>query len=403
MGLIKAIAGAAGGVMADQWKEYFYCEAMPANILATKGHKKVTGRSSNYKGDENIITNGSMIAVADGQCMLIVEQGKVVEVCAEPGEFLYDSSTEPSIFSGKLGDGIGDVFRNIGKRFTFGGEAPKDQRVYYFNTKELIGNKYGTANPVPFRVVDRNVGLDMDIGIRCFGEYSYRMSDPMLFYKNVCGNIASEYTRDRIDSQLKTELLTALQPAFAKISEMGIRYSALPGHTTELASVLNDVLSEQWKKLRGVEVVSVGVSSITANEEDEKMIKELQRNAAFRDPKMAGAHLVGAQAAAMQAAAANENAGAFMGFAGMNMAQNAAGNVQGLFQMGQQQAAPAPAAPAAPEAPAAGGWTCACGAVNTGKFCSECGAKKPSDEWTCACGAVNKGKFCSECGAKRPE
>ena len=147
MGLIKAIAGAAGGVMADQWKEYFYCEAMPANILATKGHKKVTGRSSNYKGDENIITNGSMIAVADGQCMLIVEQGKVVEVCAEPGEFLYDSSTEPSIFSGKLGDGIGDVFRNIGKRFAFGGEAPKDQRVYYFNTKELVGNKYARRPP----------------------------------------------------------------------------------------------------------------------------------------------------------------------------------------------------------------------------------------------------------------
>lgn len=333
--------------------------------------------------------------------MMIVEQGAIVEFCAEPGEFVWDSSTEPSIFYGGLGNGIKATWEQLKKRFTLGGDTGKDQRVYYFNTKELIGNKYGTANPVPFRVVDRNVGLDMDIGIRCFGEYSYRMSDPMLFYKNVCGNIASEYTRDRIDSQLKTELLTALQPAFAKISEMGIRYSALPGHTTELASVLNDVLSEQWKKLRGVEVVSVGVSSITANEEDEKMIKELQRNAAFRDPKMAGAHLVGAQAAAMQAAAANENAGAFMGFAGMNMAQNAAGNVQGLFQMGQQQqAAPVPTAPAAP---AAGAWTCACGAVNTGKFCSECGAKKPSDEWTCACGAVNKGKFCSECGAKRPE
>ena len=176
MGLIKAIAGAAGGVMADQWKEYFYCEAMPANILATKGHKKVTGRSSNYKGDENIITNGSMIAVADGQCMLIVEQGKVVEVCAEPGEFLYDSSTEPSIFSGKLGDSIGKVFSNIGKRFTFGGEAPKDQRVYYFNTKELVGNKYGTASPVPFRVVDQRAAIDIDVGIRCFGEYSYENS-----------------------------------------------------------------------------------------------------------------------------------------------------------------------------------------------------------------------------------
>ena len=403
MGLLQAGIGALSGVLADQWREYFYCEGMPENVLAVKGVKRTSGRSSNYKGEDNIISNGSIIAVNEGQCMMIVEQGAIVEFCAEPGEFVWDSSTEPSIFYGGLGNGIKATWEQLKKRFTLGGDTGKDQRVYYFNTKELIGNKYGTANPVPFRVVDRNVGLDMDIGIRCFGEYSYRMSDPMLFYKNVCGNIASEYTRDRIDSQLKTELLTALQPAFAKISEMGIRYSALPGHTTELASVLNDVLSEQWKKLRGVEVVSVGVSSITANEEDEKMIKELQRNAAFRDPKMAGAHLVGAQAAAMQAAAANENAGAFMGFAGMNMAQNAAGNVQGLFQMGQQQAAPASAAPAAPAAPAAGGWTCACGAVNTGKFCSECGAKKPSDEWTCACGAVNKGKFCSECGAKRPE
>ena len=403
MGLLQAGIGALSGVLADQWREYFYCEGMPENVLAVKGVKRTSGRSSNYKGEDNIISNGSIIAVNEGQCMMIVEQGAIVEFCAEPGEFVWDSSTEPSIFYGGLGNEIKATWEQLKKRFTLGGDTGKDQRVYYFNTKELIGNKYGTANPVPFRVVDRNVGLDMDIGIRCFGEYSYRMSDPMLFYKNVCGNIASEYTRDRIDSQLKTELLTALQPAFAKISEMGIRYSALPGHTTELASVLNDVLSEQWKKLRGVEVVSVGVSSITANEEDEKMIKELQRNAAFRDPKMAGAHLVGAQAAAMQAAAANENAGAFMGFAGMNMAQNAAGNVQGLFQMGQQQAAPAPAAPAAPEAPAAGGWTCACGAVNTGKFCSECGAKKPSDEWTCACGVVNKGKFCPECGAKRPE
>ncbi len=401
MGLLQAGIGALSGVLADQWREYFYCEGMPENVLAVKGVKRTSGRSSNYKGEDNIISNGSIIAVNEGQCMMIVEQGAIVEFCAEPGEFVWDSSTEPSIFYGGLGNGIKATWEQLKKRFTLGGDTGKDQRVYYFNTKELIGNKYGTANPVPFRVVDRNVGLDMDIGIRCFGEYSYRMSDPMLFYKNVCGNIASEYTRDRIDSQLKTELLTALQPAFAKISEMGIRYSALPGHTTELASVLNDVLSEQWKKLRGVEVVSVGVSSITANEEDEKMIKELQRNAAFRDPKMAGAHLVGAQAAAMQAAAANENAGAFMGFAGMNMAQNAAGNVQGLFQMGQQQqAAPVPTAPAAP---AAGAWTCACGAVNTGKFCSECGAKKPSDEWTCACGAVNKGKFCPECGAKRPE
>ena len=410
MGLIKAITGAAGGILADQWKEYFYCEAMDADVLVTKGKKKATKRSSNTKGDENIITNGSVIAVADGQCMIIVEQGKVVDLCAEPGEYTYDQSTEPSIFDGgRLADNIGEVFRNIGKRFTFGGEAPKDQRIYYFNTKELIGNKYGTPSPVPFRVVDQNVGLDIDIAIRCFGEYSYRITNPMLFYTNICGNVQSDYTRDQLDSQLKTELMTALQPAFAKISAMGIRYSALPGHTMELADALNEVLSAKWRDLRGVEIVSFGVSSVKASDEDEAMIKELQRNAAFRNPNMAAAHLVGAQAEAMKAAASNENAGPAMAFMGMNMAANAGGtSAQNLFQMGQQpqyqqpQASAGAAATAGAKANPAGSWTCSCGTVATGKFCPECGAARPAEGWTCSCGAVNKGKFCTECGAKKP-
>lgn len=151
MGLIKAALGSFGGVMADQWKEYFYCEAIPENVLAVKGQKKTSKRSSNTKGDENIITNGSVIAVADGQCMLIVDQGKIVDMCAASGEYTYDQSTEPSLFVGDLGEGIKNVFNNMANRFTFGGEAPKDQRIYYFNTKELIGNKYGTPSPVPFR------------------------------------------------------------------------------------------------------------------------------------------------------------------------------------------------------------------------------------------------------------
>ena len=414
MGLIKAIAGAAGGVMADQWKEFFTCEALPADVLAVKGQKKTTRRSSNTHGDENIITSGSRIAVADGQCMLIIEQGKVVEVCAEPGEYTYDASTEPSIFAGNLGESIGQVFQNIGKRFTFGGEAPKDQRIYYFNTKELTGNKYGTPSPVPFRVVDQRAGIDIDIGIRCFGEYSYHIANPLLFYTNVCGNVTEAYT---LDGQLKSELLTALQPAFARISDMGIRYSSLPGHTREIAEALNEELSAQWRDRRGLEIVAFGVSSVKANEEDEQMIKEMQREAAYMDPTRAAAMLSRSQGEAMKAAASNTATGPAMAFMGMGMAGQMGGiNAQNLYAMGQQQAAqqaaqqpaaapqpaPQPAAPAA--APAADGWTCACGQTgNTGKFCGNCGQPKPADEsWTCACGAVNKGKFCAECGRPRP-
>ena len=402
MGLIKAAMGAAGGVMADQWKEFFYCDAIPENVLAVKGQKKTSKRSSNTKGDDNVISNGSVIAVADGQCMLIVDQGKIVDMCAVAGEYTYDMSSEPSIFTGDLGEGIKNVFNNMANRFTFGGEAPKDQRIYYFNTKELIGNKYGTPSPVPFRVVDQRAGIDIDVGIRCFGEYSYHISNPMLFYTNVCGNVSEAYSRDRLDSQLKTELLTALQPAFARIGEDGIRYSQLPGHTLELADALNEVLSKKWRDLRGIEIVSFGVSSVTADEDDEKMLKELQRNAAFMDPTRAAAHLVGSQGDAMKMAANNQG-GAAMAFMGMNMAGQAGGmNAGNLFAMGQQQAAQQAAAQPAPAAPA--GWTCACGhAGNTGKFCAECGQPKPaSDEWTCACGAVNTGKFCAECGQPKP-
>lgn len=406
MGLIKAITGALGGVLKDQWKEYFYCESMPADVLVTKGYKKVQGRFGVKQESGNIISNGSVIAVNDGQCMIIVEQGKVVDFCAEPGEYTYDVSTEPSLFAGDLEESVQEVFANIGKRFTFGGIAPKDQRVYFVNTKELVGNKYGTPSAVPFRVVDHNIGLDMDISIRCFGEYSYRIANPLLFYTNVCGNVEEEYTREAIDGQLKSELMTALQPAFAKISDMGIRYSSLPGHTAELADVLNEVLSEKWNELRGIQIVSLGVSSVKASEEDEAMIKELQRNATFRNPTMAAAHMVGAQAAAMQAAASNTNAGAAMAFAGMNMAGAAGGlNAQDLFAMGQAQqtAKTAGQQQAANAAGSAGSWTCKCGTVNIGKFCNECGSPKPiSEEWTCSCGAVNKGKFCSECGSPKP-
>ncbi len=426
MGLIKAGVGALGGVLADQWKEFFYCDAIDKDVMVVKGSKRVGGRSSNTKGNDNIISNGCGIAVADGQCMIIVEQGKIVEICAEPGEFTYDSSTEPSVFSGKLGDSIKESFKAVGKRFTYGGDTGKDQRVYYFNTKELVGNMFGTPNPVPFRVVDRNIGLDIDISVRCNGTYSYKISDPILFYTNVCGNVEREYAREEIDAQLKSEFLNALQPAFAKISDMGIRYSALPGHTMELSDAMNEVLTEKWVNLRGLSVVSVAINSITAPKEDEDLIKQLQRNAVLRDPTMAAATLVGAQAQAMQDAAKNE-AGAMTGFMGMGMAMNTGGgmNAQNLFAMGQQQPQQQPpvqngwqcscgntvsgnfcpnCGSKKPEPkPVADNWRCSCGATVNSKFCPECGSLKPADEgWTCSCGAVNRGKFCQNCGSQKP-
>ena len=421
MGLIRAASNAVRGTLADQWKEYFYCDALDADVLVARGVRNVSGRSSNRRGDDNIITDGSHIAVADGQCMIIVEDGRVMDACAEPGAYTYDMGTSPSVFGGSFMEGLKGIAKEAWERFQFGGGAGKNQRVYYVNIKEIPGNKYGTPNPVPFRVVDRNIGLDVDISIRCNGEYSYRIVNPMAFYANVCGNVGNVYTRDQIDSMLKSELLTALQPAFARISEMGIRYSALPGHTMELSDALNEVLSKKWTELRGIQIYSFGMNSVTASKEDEDMIKQLQKSAVMRDPGMAAATLAGAQADAMRTAAAN-TAGAMTGFMGMGMAQQAGGaGIQGLYEMGRQQNGQQPNQPmpggayagqpnqqpsggmhtgqgnrqqssgnVPSEASAVSGWTCSCGkAGNTGRFCT-------------ACGAVNKGKFCSECGRPKP-
>ena len=409
MGLIRAAAGAAGSTMADQWKEFFYCEAMDKEVMVVKGTKRTSSRSSNKRGSDNIITSGSGIAVADGQCMMIVEQGKVVDICADPGEYTDDASTEPSIFAGSLGEGIRSTFQTIGKRFAYGGDTGKDQRVYYFNTKELVDNKFGTPTPIPFRVVDSRIGLDIDVSVRCHGVYSYRIADPLLFYTNVCGNVEQEYTREELDSQLKTEFVSALQPAFGRLSELELRPNQIVTHNTELENAMNEVLSAKWEQLRGLKVVSVALGSVTLPDEDAEMIKQAQRTAMMRDPSMAAATLTGAQADAMKAAASN-SAGAMTGFMGMGMASNAGGlNAQQLFEMGQNQQAQAAAQNTQPQQkiqPAADGdsWTCSCGAVSTGKFCPECGAPRPADEsWTCSCGTVNKGKFCMNCGARKPE
>lgn len=413
MGLIQAFKNAVGGQLGDQWREFFYCDSIPNNVLITKGKKRTsnTRQSSNTKGEDNIISNGSVIAVNEGQCMIIVDNGKIVEFCAEAGEFVYDASTEPSLLYGNLGENISKSFATFGRRFTFGGDTGRDQRVYYFNTKEIMDNPFGTAQPIPFRVVDRNIGLDMDMALRCHGKYSFKIVDPILFYANVSGNVTSSYTVDLIASQMKQELVDALQPALGKISEMGIRYSQISNYPNDVKQALNEVLSPEWTAKRGITIISIAMSPMTLSEEDQAIIKQYQQTAILRDPGMAAASLVQSQSQAMVAAASNESTGPMMAFAGMNMAQQAGGmNANQLFAMSQQnqmmnqqnqmmnqQAAPVQAAPA--------GWTCSCGqSGNTGKFCKECGAKReePQVGWTCSCGAVNTGKFCVECGSKKP-
>lgn len=403
MGLIKAAAGAAGGVLADQWREFFICESMSMDVLVKKGEKRTGTRSSNTKASDNIITNGSVIAVNEGQAMAIIDNGKVVEFTAEAGEFTYDTSSEPTIFYGGLGEGLLNSFKKFGTRFTFGADTGHDQRVYFFNLKEIMGNKYGTVAPVPFRVIDRNINLDLEISVRCNGEYSYHLVDPMAFYVNVCANVENEFTRDQIDSQLKSELLTYLQPAFAKIAAQGVRYSEVPAHTVELADALRELLSEKWATNRGIEIVNFGVNTINASEEDQARIKDLQVAATMRDPGMAAAVRTSAYADAMRTAAGNEN-GAMAGLMGMGMVggmANMGGDTASLYAMAQQQQQPT-AQPAAAAAPA--GWTCSCGHTNTGKFCAECGQPQPAPAgtWQCECGQANKGKFCAECGKPKP-
>ena len=375
MGLIKAFAGAVGGTLGDQWKEYFYCEALPADVLVRKGSKRIGGKSSNKHGSDNVITDGSGIAVADGQCLVIVNNGKVSEICAEPGEYTFNSGESPSVFSGNFGESIGAIFKDMIGRFTYGGQAGRDQRVYYFNTKELTDNKFGTPNPIPFRVLDANVGLDIDVSVRCSGVYSYKIQNPILFYQNVCGNVADEFTRDEIDTQLKTEFVSALQPAFGKLSEQGIRPSGLPSHAMELADLMDEVLSKKWKELRGLDLISVALNPITLSEEDSAAIKNLQLSGAFRNPTMAAANLAQAQAEAMKTAAGNSN-GAMMGFMGMNMANQTGGmNANSLYEMGAAQAAQAQGS-----APQTEGvqWFCPnCGNKNNGNFCINCGTKRP--------------------------
>lgn len=389
MGLIRAFGGAARTTLADQWKEFIYCDAMSADVLMQKGQARIGEHSSNTKRSENIISDGSKVAINEGQCMLIVENGRIVDFCAEPGEYLYQMGTEPSMLDSGW-HGLKESFKKVGKRFTFGGQPENDQRVYYINTKEIMGNKVGVGE-VPFR--DSEFGFT--IMLKGYGTYSYRITDPIMFYANVCGNVQDTFRRSQIDEQLKTEVQHNLQPALGKIALKGIAYDQLPLYTNEIADQLNQELTEDWVQNRGISVVSVALASITPDAESAKKIAQFQESRVYTNTRMMGARLGGAQANAMENASKND-AGAMTGFMGLGMAQQAGGaNVASFFENSPE---PAPAA--------ANGWSCpACGSKNTGNFCQNCGAKKPEggETWTCACGTASQGKFCPNCGAKKPE
>ena len=407
MGLIKAFAGAMSNTLANQWLEFFYCDSLANNVLMVKGRHKVGAKSSNTKGEENVISNGSKIVVNEGQCMIIVDDGRVVEICAEPGGYTFDTSASPSIFSGGLGQGIVNSFKEFVKEFKYGGQTSRDQRIYFFNIKEIMDNKFGTQNPVPFRMTYPELGRSFTAGVRCNGVYTFKVADPIKFFTNIAGNSMNGYTfGEPLASQMKSELLDALQPAFARISDMGIRYDQIALHNKEVKKALQEELAEDWQNKRGLMLENISINSATLSPEDLKRIQEFEDRAWNANPSNAAATLVEAQADAMRAAAKNQG-GAMVGFAGMNMAQAQGGmNTQNLFAMGQQQAAQQ-AAPAPTPAPTADSWTCQCGKTNTGKFCAECGKPKPAPAaatgWTCTkCGSVNKGKFCSECGTPKP-
>ncbi|MDO4198623.1 MAG: SPFH domain-containing protein [Erysipelotrichaceae bacterium] len=356
MGLIKAAISSVTSSLSDTWKDYFVCESLPAGVLMVKGVKKGAGLFD--KGD--VITNGSGIVVADGQCAIVVDDGVVVEVANEPGNYTFDTSKSPSIFDGGL-QGLKDTFAEIAERFTYGGVTNKSQYVYYINTKEITGNMFGTTSPIPFKVRDPKMNLELDVSLKCNGEYSFAVTNPILFYKNVAGNISTNYTKDALANQMRTEMLTALQPAVANLSNLGVNsYSDIPFHTMELVDTLNESLSNKWSDLRGISIVSLGINSITPSQADLERLQNMQEAYTMKDQQMAAGAMAAAQAQAMRDAANNAN-GAVAGFAGVNMAAGAT-NVAAMYQNNQS-------------------------GDNSGGYCPECGKPVPA-------GA----KFCPSCG-----
>jgi len=418
MGIIKAAMTAGGSVLGDQWLEYIYCDSLPNNVLLKKGQKR-TGEGSSNKGSDNIITKGSKIAVNEGQFMLIVEDGKIVDFTAEPGSYTYDSSTEPTMLYGGFGKGLIESFKKFGKRFQMGGDTGHDQRVYFVNTKEITQNKFGTAQPIPLR--DSEFGITVDI--KCYGEYVYKIIDPLAFYGSLCGNVANEFTTSQIESQFLSDFMAALQPALGAVAAQKISYDMLPASTPQVSSAVAEQLQATWGATNGINVTRVSIASVTPTADSAEMIKAAQKDRLYAmNTGMQGAR---ANAAASEAlvGAANNSAGAMNGFVGVGM-MNQGGAMFGANMSAQSQNTTNISGMVSPENPckmpespvktemkqeAVGvskpvGKKCTnCGAEVTGKFCGECGTKAPEEitkKFCTNCGTEVTGKFCSECGTK---
>lgn len=400
MGIIKAALNSVGGALADQWLEIIEPDEMSDTTVFVEGKKACSDskRNSNKKGTEDIITDGSIIRVYPNQFMILTDGGKVIDYTAEEGYYKVQNASAPSLFNGNFGDSLKESF----SRVKFGGVPSGTQQVFYINLQEIKGIKFGTRMPVNYFDSFYNA----ELFLRAHGTYSIKITDPLLFFREAVPRNKNRVDINDINEQYLNEFLEALQSAINQMSADGVRISFVASKGRELSKYMSTILNDDWKAQRGMEIQSVGIASISYDEESTKLINMRNQGAMLGDPSIREGYVQGAVARGIEAAGSNAN-GSMAGFMGVGMGMNSTGNFMNAASASNtrqmEQMREENAANANNTAKPTGEWKCACGAVNTGKFCTECGAQKPADEWKCSCGAINTGKFCSECGSKRPE
>ena len=423
MGLIKVAAGAIGSIsnavsntLSSTWVDYFESGDM-TGILMKRGNKIASKGAQNKGGDDNIISSGSGIDVQESQCMILVENGRIVDFCAEPGRYTFDASTAPSLMSGD-NHGLKAIASMIGQQFLAGGSRTNTQRVFYINLGEIQGFKWGSGN-ITFDHWETDITTGKPVWhiattLMGNGTYSIHVSDPAKFFQVIGAQKAGAdgtgmITREDIEPQIKTEAIAAIRQGVGQLSKLHIPYTDIAAYEMQLTEDVNAILDKAWDEARGISIFKIAIGMMDADENSKQKIEKYQETKGYTDPSMLGAYMGMGQTQAMQAAGENAN-GAVTGFAGLGMMGGMAGaggtNIAGLMQQGQQQAAQAAQAVQAAAAPAADTWTCACGSVNTGKFCPNCGAARPAAAACANCGYIfpdpaNVPKFCPECGTKQ--